>query len=152
MFDYKRCPRCNTKMPSMVALCPGCQLNFQKLENATNEEAKDAYSKGEKERVLLVKKLPRDISKAKLLLFTIFLGLFGGHYYYIGRKGMGTLYLIFLFIGAGYTYTQQHLPFNFFVEVWFILTMVWAVIICLWMIDIVKVIFNRFKVPVSLPY
>lgn len=31
-------------------------------------------------------------SKKKALLICIFLGFFGGHYYYVGRIGMGLLY------------------------------------------------------------
>lgn len=38
--------------------------------------------------------LPKEKSKTTALLFCIFFGYVGGHYFYVGRVGMGVLYLL----------------------------------------------------------
>ncbi len=153
MSMNKRCPRCNTKVPSEIIICPTCQLNYNKFALATNEEAKNALQQGEKDRVLLKKGYPNDVKKWKLILITIFLGFLGGHYYYVGRNGKGTLYTIFFIIGimnAIITAIPGISPSGDLWEVFSFLVLIWGLVIVMWLIDIIHVIFNKFKIPVSL--
>ena len=99
LFKNKHCPRCNKKMPMEVLQCPSCLLNFQKFESATNKDAKVAIKNKENDRVLMRVGVPSDVSKWKLLLITIFLGLTGAHYYYVGRYKMGFFFSFFFGIG-----------------------------------------------------
>ena len=152
LFKNKRCPRCDSKVPVEMLVCPSCQLNFQKFDTATNKEAKEAIKTGEKERVLMRKGLPSDVKRWKLLLITIFLGLFGGHYYYVGRYKMGAFFSIFFFVGitnAILTALLPEMPKGELYQIFTLLVLIWGVVILMWSIDIAKVVLNKFKVPVS---
>lgn len=152
LFKNKRCPRCNTKMPVEIVHCPSCQLNFQKFEQATNAEAKEAIKQGEKDRVLMRKGRPIDVNFAKLLLITIFLGFTGAHYYYVGRYKMGAFFTIFFSVGvvnAILTSLLQSQPKGDLYQIFTLLVLIWGLVIMLWIIDIAKVCVNKFKIPVS---
>ena len=152
LFRNKRCPRCNTKMPVEIVCCPSCQLNFQKFEQATNKEAKEAIQQGEKERVLMRKGRPADVSFIKLLLITIFLGFSGAHYYYVGRYKMGAFFSIFFAVGlinAILTTLLKSMPTGDVYQIFSLLVLVWGAVLMLWIIDIAKVCVNKFKIPVS---
>ncbi len=155
IFENKHCPRCDMKMPKEVMVCPKCRLNFVKFDQATNQEAKAALKLGEKERVLYRKGCSKDIKRWKLLLITIFLGLFGGHNYYVGKTRRGVFFTIFFIIGLINIIITDVLnlrPSGDLWEVFTFLVLIWGVVIFMWVIDIVKVALNRFKIPVSLPW
>ena len=152
LFKNKRCPRCNTKVPIEMVSCTNCQLNFQKFETATNKEAKVAIQEGEKDRVLMRKSRPSDVSFVKLLLITIFFGFTGAHYYYVGRCKMGAFFSIFFAVGiinAIMTSLLESTPKGDLYQIFTLLVLVWGAVIVLWIIDIAKVCVNRFKIPVS---
>lgn len=152
LFKNKHCPRCNQKMPVEIVVCPECQLNFQKFETATNAEAKKAIRQGEKDKVLLRKGRPSDVNFVKLLLLTIFLGFTGAHYYYVGRNKMGLFFSIFFGVGVLNAVLSRVLnatPKGDLYQIFIGLVLVWGVVLFLWIIDISKVSFNKFKIPVS---
>ncbi len=152
LSKYKRCPRCNTKVPSEVNICPGCSLNYIKFNQATNKQAKIALKSGQTDKVLLRRGLPNDVNKTTLLLLTIFLGFTGAHYYYVGRVKMGLFFSFFCIIGIINVIVNSVLkdvPTSDWFQVFVFLVLVWGFVLMLWIIDIAKVIFNRFKVPVS---
>ena len=152
LFRNKHCPRCNQKMPIEIVICPGCKLNFQKFETATNAEAKEAIRQGEKERVLMRNSRPQDVSFVKLLLITIFLGFTGAHYYYVGRYKMGAFFSIFFAVGivnAILTSLLKASPKGDLYQIFTLLVLVWGFVLMLWIIDIAKVCLNKFKIPVS---
>lgn len=154
IFKNKRCPRCNFKVPNEIAVCPKCQLNYQKFNLATNGEAKLAISEGETDRVLYRKGCPNDVKKSTLLLLTIFWGLTGVHYYYVGRKGWGIFYSIFFVVGLINAFISVYFkaaPTGDWFQIFYLLVLVWGAVILMWMVDIIKVCSNSFKIPVSLP-
>lgn len=148
----KRCPRCKIKTPNTTVICPSCQLNYQKFEMATNKEAKQNLRAGENEQVLMRKGRPSDIVFWKLLLITIFLGYMGGHHYYVGRYKMGIFYTSFFIVGVINavinTMIKKSLS-GFIYELFTLLVLVWGFVIFMWIVDIAKVCFNKFKIPVS---
>ena len=152
LFRNKRCPRCATKMPTEIVVCPGCQLNFQKFDKATNNEAKEAIKQGEKDRVLMRCGRPTDVKFIPLLLITIFLGFTGAHYYYVGRYKMGAFFTIFFAVGlvnAILTTLLESMPTGDLYQIFTMLVLVWGFVLMLWIIDIAKVCLNKFKIPVS---
>ena len=152
LFKNKHCPRCNEKMPIEIVVCPGCQLNFQKFDSATNKEAKQAIQVGETERVLMRKGRPSDVSFVKLLLITIFAGFTGAHYYYVGRYKIGAFFSIFFAVGivnAIITSLLKATPTGDLYQIFTLLVLVWGFVLVLWIIDIAKVCLNKFKIPVS---
>ncbi len=148
----KRCPRCNAKAPAVAKICPSCQLNYEKFDTATNREAKEAMRADESERILMRKGCPPDVKKWKLLLMTIFLGFMGGHYYYVGRVKMGVFFTTFFLIGVLNavltTFIGEYLVGEWY-QLFTILVLIWGIVAILWIVDIMHVIFNRFKIPVS---
>ncbi len=152
LFKNKRCPRCNTKVPVELVNCPSCQLNFQKFESATNKQAKQALREGEKEKVLMRKGRPADVKLVPLLLLTIFLGFTGAHYYYVGRYKMGAFFSIFFGVGIINAILNALLnvtPTGDLYQVFTLLVLVWGAVLFLWIVDIARVSFNKFKIPVS---
>ena len=148
----KRCPRCNAKSPIGLVVCPGCQLNFQKFETATNREAKRAMIEGEKERVLMRKGRPSDVKFAPLFLLTLFLGFMGAHYYYVGRNKMGIFFTIFFVVGltnAIISTLLETTPTGDLWQVFTLMVLVWGAVLFLWIVDIAKVAMNKFRIPVS---
>lgn len=155
IFENKRCPRCNTKMPKEIMVCPSCRLNFVKFENATNAEAKIALKMGEKDRVVYRKGCPKDVSRTKLTLLTVFLGFLGAHNYYVGKTHRGVFFTIFFIIGVINAIITNVLNLNPSGELWEVFTflvLIWGIVLFMWIIDIAKVAFNKFKIPVSLPW
>ena len=148
----KRCPRCNTKTPAASAVCPSCQLNYQKFESATNKQAKINLRMGEKEQVLMRKGRPSDVSLVTLLLLSIFLGFMGAHHYYVGRYKMGIFYTCFFLVGVTNVILSRLVKGSlsgFVYEIFTLLVLVWGVVIFLWIIDVAKICLNKFKIPVS---
>ena len=154
MKKNKRCPRCNFKVDAGCKVCPSCRLNYDKLDLATNSEAKKALAEKDKDRVVYAQGCPTDIKKWKLLLIAIFLGFCGGHHFYTGRKGWGIFYFVFFVAGitdALVMFINKFEPRGDWYQIFYLFVLVWGVVLTLWLIDIVKIIFNKFKVPVSLP-
>ena len=154
MKEFKKCPRCGFKTPENMARCGNCGLNFIKFQDATNAEAKSAFRMGEKERVLHTKHIPSDVNKWKVLLMCILGGWFGLHYFKLGKKWRGffqVLGVIFCFV---YTYCAgtRNIRTGYLGNLVLVCGIIWAVSVIIWLVDIVSIIFNRFKYPVSLPY
>ena len=152
LFKNKRCPRCHQKVPTEIVVCPSCQLNFQKFDSATNEEAKEALRMGENDRVLMRQGRPSDVNFLPLLLITIFLGFTGAHYFYVGRYKMGAFFSIFFAVGivnAILTSLLDATPKGDLYQIFTLLVLVWGAVLALWIIDIAKVCLNKFKIPVS---
>lgn len=148
----KKCPRCQTKMQPELMVCPNCQLNYKKFNEATNADAKQAIKEGRKDDVLLRTGCPADVKRLALILITIFFGLFGMHYYYVGRNKMGIFFTLAFFVGVANAVIVSLVtkPLSGFAwEIFTVLVLVWGVVIFIWIVDIAKVCLNKFKIPVS---
>lgn len=148
----KRCPRCDTKMPIGAMVCPGCELNFNKFNSATNRAGKIALREGRKDDVIYRKGCPKDVHKTRLLLLTIFLGFTGAHNYFVGRYRRGLFYTIFFLVGltnSVLSVVLQVTATGLFGEILTILLLVWGAVLVMWLFDVINVIFNKFKIPVS---
>lgn len=152
LFNSKKCPRCGTKLDKQAMVCPSCGLNYIKFNEATNKEAKQAMIEGEKDRVLLRTGCPSDIKRWKLILMCIFLGCAGGHHYYVGRKYWGLFYSCFFLIGVINAFVTVFFPevvnTDAF-QIFYLLVLIWGIVIVMWIIDLVKICLNKYKIPVS---
>lgn len=146
-----QCPKCYGKIDPNTKRCRSCGFNINSLDGATNKAAKKAKKTIYKDDILYTTKIPPDVSKKKLLLFSIFLGIFGVHDFYVGKfwqglylalsTGIATVLALVLIITN--TIAQNLLQDIYaFVSVFEGL----AVIITIW--DIFKIAFERFKIPV----
>ncbi len=149
--DTKKCPRCEAKCLVNQLRCPECGLIFSRVEEATNAAAVERLKNKEKESVLYVKKVPKDLKKWKLVLFTVLLGLVGGGYFYVHRWQRGLWYIL------GFVLWVLCVALNsILVGVWNgalieILAVCVGIYGVAWIFDVVWVCTNKFKIPVSLP-
>lgn len=147
-----KCPRCGEKCLQTQPVCPECGLVFSRLSSCTNKAARQRLKMGEKKNVLMVTKIPADRNFWVLLFYSIFLGLFGAHYYYVYRWKTG-VYCCFSFI-VSFCFA---VPFNAAFLTWIpflkiIIIGYVAIYGCIWLYSIFQVVARRFKIPVSVPY
>ncbi len=146
----KKCPRCGLKMPEQALSCEDCGLKFERLNLATNKDAKQKKLRGDRSFIIKTSKLPSDVSYLKLLLYSIFLGIFGGHCYYVGRYLRGVLFTL------NFIALLSFVVFNsFFLSIWqgvfFEIVMpICGAILFVWFYDIFMIAIKRFKVPVAI--
>lgn len=149
---FKKCPRCGFKTYNSFVVCGKCELNFDKFKTATNIEAKEALRKGEKERVVYTTQFPSDVNKWELFFLSLFLGWTGVHLWKVGRLSRAICHSIGLALFAVYAIISLYDVNNLLWNVGNIFGAFGAVTYILSVVDIFEIAFNRFKVPVSLPY
>lgn len=149
--DFKRCPRCDRKVPLYQPKCQRCGLIFERLSKATNDAAKKALRKKEYNKVIYDKVLPRDMRKWRFFFIALFTGWFGGHQYYIGKTGKGiasTITFLMLF-------STVFMPVEWWSD-YYLNALLWVMIlpqaftIIFWIIGIFAIMFNRYKVPIAI--
>lgn len=149
-FERKKtCPRCEIKLPESVEVCPDCGLVFARLDIATNKDAKRKKKRGDRSFILKTTKIPSDVSYVKLLLLTIFTGLFGGHCFYVGRYLRGSVLLAnFLVVLCVAIFNAQLIAYSE-VLVSTVCT-ICGFVMLLWFWDIFMVALKKFKIPVAI--
>ena len=142
------CPKCYGRVNKNIQRCESCGMKMSEMDGATNTDAKLALKGIYKDDVLMTKKLPNDVSKKTILLLSIFLGIFGVHNFYVGRKAKG-FYQIVSLVLMGLGYLMEFVIFGAingkFSWAFQILE---GVAIIIWLGDIITIAFNRYKVPV----
>lgn len=144
------CPRCGLRVPAGVPQCDDCGLIFERLEMASNKDAKRKIRRGDREYLIYTSKLPMDVKYWKLLLMVIFTGLAGGHCYYVGRYLRGAIFSVLLLL------TILCVVFNSYIMTYFSawMELIGALVIgpwgLWWLWDIFRVAIKKFKVPVAI--
>lgn len=142
--NHKVCPRCGNKCLINQEKCEECHLIFSRMQFASNKAAKKKIKKFDKDFVIYTNQYPSDISRIKLVLYTIFFGIFGGHYYYVGKYGKGAImsasfiYLVFCTIFN--TQVLENFSEYAFVPI--------GIAAFAWIVSLVLVLTKKFKVPV----
>lgn len=143
------CPKCYGSMKKKEGVCIHCGFKLSEFNGATNEKAREAFRNGKREDVLYTNNLPIDVSKKSLLLLSIFLGVFGAHNYYCAKFGKAiymTITTVFMLLFALF---KQFNIGGWFVTYFFsFVALLQGVTLLMWVVDIVYIIFNKFKVPV----
>ena len=145
------CPKCYTKINKDKNRCDYCGFNINDLKDASNKKAKKALHSPFKDDVLFTSQLPNDVSKKKLMLFSIFLGLFGVHNFYVGKiwQGLYNVVVTSLVAVLGAIIIALKIITNTPLYIAFQFLLVFQGINVIWVIvDIFNIIFNRYKVPV----
>ncbi len=149
--DYKRCPRCDRKVPLHQPKCQHCGLIFARLSKATNDAAKKALRKKEYNKVIYDSVLPRDMNKWKFFFLTLFLGWCGGHQYYIGKTGKGiTASVTFAMIFASIWLPTWWWNDFYLSSVLIILILPFSFTAIFWIVAIFGILFNKYKVPIAI--
>ncbi|MGT2396663.1 TM2 domain-containing protein [Enterobacter roggenkampii] len=90
------CYNCGNIVDVRAKICPGCGRP-EPLQRTFSESISDMFSRDDD--VLKDNAFPgtitiRQKSKFVALLLCLFFGWMGGHKFYLGRKGAGTIYLL----------------------------------------------------------
>ncbi len=155
-----RCPNCGARMNKQAGVCLKCGTKLSQIQTASHQAVKQARAEYEPEKVVYTTMWPKDLSCRNTLLFCIFLGLFGAHYFYVKRPIPGTIFcvgwsifLLFYIIAASLTYGDGG-GFPVFEGdlqiVAVFISIIGALVFVYWIADIIRIAFKRFKVPVVL--
>lgn len=146
-----RCPICGAKMVNKQ-LCPYCKITDKQVLNASNKKVTKCRKDGNKDFIHFTTIIPKDVNKLKLILFTIFLGLFGVNHLYVKRVIRGwysiiidTLFVIFVLINMFVMPNS-----GCFNVIYQIIGYAMAINVILWIFDIINVFVKAFRVPVVL--
>lgn len=138
-------------------ICPYCKITDEQITSASNKKVKEYRKSGKKDLICYTNVIPNDLSKLKIILFTIFLGWCGVNHLYVSRPVRGTFSIvatagsfITLLLGAVLKITSNAglLIYNIFYTIFFYMM---AFNVIMWVFDIIAVICKGFKVPVVLP-
>lgn len=148
------CPKCYGKIDKVSNRCKSCGFNMRELNGATHKDVKRAKREGFGDDVLYTTTLPADVSKKKLLLLCIFLGLFGGHSYYAGKWIKG-LFSTIVTVGT-IVFSALHIAFVDIQNLMGIagaylfsgFDLLMGVNLIMFLIDLVSIIRNKYKVSV----
>ena len=148
-----RCPICDARLESGI-VCKYCNVTKEQVENASNKKVKEYRKTDREDLVYFTNVIPKDVSKIKLILFTIFLGVFGVHLFYVQRYKRGLYAVISVSVAL---FLQILSSFVVGFRNVFILELLYEIAIgafsfslLFWISDIIAVLIKRFKVPVVL--
>jgi len=145
-----RCPKCYGKLEKTTQICTKCGFKNDTVKGASNKQAKEMIRTGNGDLVIHTPILPSDLSKKNLALWCGFLGIFGAHYFYIGKMFRGLTNLIcsvfalaFLILRVSNIFAIGILQYiEFFIMFDFVFVVVNTVF------DFINILLNKFKVPV----
>lgn len=146
-----KCPICGCKMKEEF-MCPYCKITGDQVKEASNAKAKECLKSKNAKDVYISTYLPKDVNNTRLMLITIFGGIFGINYFYVGRNKMGFLFLyaivqsLLLYILTNFVFASN-VVLNMVADVSYLIE---AIFVILWMSDIVKVVMKKFPIPVVL--
>lgn len=147
--EFKRCPRCDTKALIYQDKCNACGLIYSRLVNASNKEAKKAIKAGQKNRVICDKTLPKDVNKWKLFFMALFLGFFGGHFYYVGKYKTGIVFSVSAALLAISAAIDPIAWATYYFWMWFLILPGSGCLVYL-AVNWVQILANSFRVPIAL--
>ena len=147
-----QCPKCYNKIKKEQTRCQHCGFDISIMDGASNKAAKKAKKTIYKDDILYTTEIPYDVSKKKLFLFSIFLGLFGVHHFYVGKFWLGlymcvstsvTLILSILITSFNIIDAKDILYSAFQFSLVF-----QGVNVIMWVVDMIRIFFERYKIPV----
>ena len=145
-----RCPKCYGKLDKETQICTKCFFNVKAIkEHSSNHKAKENFRNGDGDLNFYSKILPHDLSKKKLALLSGFLGVFGAHYFYIGRMFKAMFNLVVSIFFLMFCFAENYVQFsNFLINVQYVLAFLFLIVSFTSLTDFINILFNNFKVPV----
>ena len=155
-----RCPNCGARINRGANVCFKCGTKLTQIQHASHQAVKQARAEYDIDKIVYTTVWPSDLNYTKTLLYCIFLGLFGAHYFYVKRPIPGTifavcwsLFILFYVISYAVLGPQNGYP-SFESDGMQVLSvfvaMMGALVVIFWLTDIFRISFKRFKVPVVL--
>ena len=140
------CPKCGNKL--IEDKCPFCKTTKQDILTAVNKPVRKMNLKERQKIVFYTNNIPLDVSRKKLILYSIFLGLFGVHCMYVGRYLRGCLIPLLFLIGFLLALLIQETSAIYDVLHGGIIGGLVGVSLFMWWWDILVILFKKFKIPV----
>lgn len=140
------CPRCKEKYKVGTQKCEICGLVFARLKYATNSAAKNMIKHGQGKKVIYTSDIPKDVSWVKMFTFSLLLGIFGAHNFYIGRykKAISMLVMGVITI-IGFALSLNSL-LNGGLNI--VVSIIVGVNAILWILDTGTICMRKYKIPV----
>lgn len=143
------CPKCYGSMKKKDGICTHCGFKLSEFDGATNQKVRQAIRDGKREDILYTNNLPIDITKKSLLMYCIFLGLFGAHNYYCGKFGKAIYMTITTVFSCLFSVLKTNNLGGWFVNYFFsFVALLQGITMFMWIIDLINICINKFKVPV----
>lgn len=149
-FNSKRCPRCGTKNDYTQQRCTECGLIFSRVENGSNQLAKDLIMTGQKDMVIKAPMFPKDVSKKKFMFLCGFLGFWGAHNFYVGRYVKAIYQLVVGLFSVLATLLSG--ISSFFDNASSFLFIFVAVDAFMWIFDLIDGALNKYRIPVAVDF
>lgn len=148
-----RCPICGSKMID-GKLCKYCNVTDTQVENSSNKKVKEYRKNDMSDLIYFTTYIPSDVSRIKLLLFTIFFGFIGVNHYYVKRNIRATYSLLSTILSIVFLTLRLTIPTLYGVTVFKLIYelsfLAMAINVILWGCDIINLLFKNFKIPVVL--
>lgn len=148
-----RCPICGAKMVQ-GQLCKYCGIDDSQVKNASNKKVSEYRKNDMSDLIHFTTNVPSDVSRLKLILYTIFLGLIGINHFYVKRNVRGIYSVLSTFVGITFiilkTFVQTLGSVLVFELIYELAVCAMGVNVIMWVFDILNVIFKNFKIPVVL--
>lgn len=148
-----RCPICGSKMVQ-GQLCKFCGIDDNQVKNASNKKVVEYRKNDMADLVYFTTNVPHDVSRLKLLLFTIFFGLLGVNHFYVHRYVRGIYSALSTFVNITFlvlrTAVRTLASVLVFELIYELSLLAMAINVIMWVCDILNVIFKNFKIPVVL--
>ena len=148
----KICPICYERLDVVTGTCRFCGFNQNDLYDTSNALV-PKMKKLDPTTIVETNIIPDDVNKKKLVLLTIFVGLFGAHMFYIHKKKTAIFYLvstILMLICIPFEVELLPMPFLHPEQLSTIGSVPFTLTVIFWLGDIIKLIFKKFKLPVVL--
>lgn len=144
----KKCPRCNEKVYANMRKCENCNLIFERLKFASNQEAKKAILNHEKEKVIYTSQFPPDLNRWKTALLCGFFGFLGLHNIYVGRYLKGGFSFMFSLLSMILLLVLEPTFQSFIYQTWLLIPS--ALVFYFWFYDLFLMAIRKYKVPIAL--
>jgi hypothetical protein len=146
--SIKKCPRCNAKTYANMKKFENCNLIFERLKYASNQEAKKAILNRQREKVIYTSQFPPDLQRWKAGVICACFGFLGLHNIYVGRYIKGAFSFIFsLMTMILLLVLEPSLQSNLYSS-WLLIPS--ALVFYFWFYDLFLIGINKYKVPVAL--
>ncbi|MCL2570317.1 MAG: TM2 domain-containing protein [Firmicutes bacterium] len=160
-----KCPYCRAYIRKYTKKCLQCGITKEQIRHASNKEAKKIIKGQAEGRVLKTRVRPDDVNFTRMIMFVVFLGLFGAHCFYVGRRIRGWIvlggFIIFMLSAIIFPFGTPDAGFSDMhplrqqfdnMRIWFPLDIPGLLAVFIWVYDWVAVVITqRFKYPVRLP-
>jgi ribosomal protein L24E len=157
---YKRkvkCPYCGYPIEKFQSKCDKCGVTKYQISFASNTEAKQIMKNRTGEKIVKLRRRPRDISFTALALRLWLGGWFGLHNYFLGRKWRGLIQTIFISVFIATEVFLQTFGISAIVHDVFRMnglpvptSLMGAIAILIWFYDIIAIVVGGYRYPVRL--